>query len=285
MWVITFSLFLLFATANTLWNRHLAQRSRIPLTLPPALSFLVALLPIGVVASRFLGEYWISLESKTLFLLIATGTLIGLYNWLSFVGNKTVNVASSQVISQLYIITAALAGWLILGEPLSQNQLIGGALLFISAVTASVASGSRKQNINKGILYFFAAAAALGLGLVAEKATLDNMSFSAYLVVGFASQTIALLIIARKDLSYIPRLKRNQWAGIALKGSLTAIAGLMYLLTLQSLANVSVTVLLTTAQVPIAVLASYYILREKKNLKAAYIACGIATIGLVIFSL
>src|SRR6187402_1931086 len=117
-WQVALALFYLTVIAQALLQRSYSQRSKLPESFPPAISYLIGVTPLGIIVGLFLSHHVI--WSWWLILLLAIeGIFIGLYNWLSFRAVKRLPLARFQTIYQSYEIVVILLGWMLLNERLS----------------------------------------------------------------------------------------------------------------------------------------------------------------------
>lgn len=79
--------------------------------------------------------------------LLYTGILSsGVAYTLQILGQKSVNPTVASLIMSLESVFAALAGWVVLGEPLSPRELLGCVLVFGAVVLAQLPSRKKRQN-------------------------------------------------------------------------------------------------------------------------------------------
>jgi len=286
-WQLSIGLFFIFAVVQSLYQRVYLKGSHLPETIAPALGYVFGVMPIGIAVGLASGHLHIDWSLQTVLLLIIEGAFIGLFNWFSFKAIKRMNISQYEIIFQVFAVTTVILGWLFLGEGLTFAQLIGSLLLMTGAL---LAASAHKQKIalgnlrNDAVFLALAAAVCIGIGLVAEKAALGRMDLGAYFIVGFATQTIALMIIAARD---IPKLRQQgmtwqQFRGAWFIGILSCLIGLTYIYALRKVDNVSLVTMITTFQLPLIVLAAFFILKERDNLARVGLACAIGFVGLLI---
>ena len=67
---------------------------------------------------------------------------------LQILGQRTVNPTVASLILSLESVFAVLAGWVLLGQPLSPRELVGCALVFAAVVLAQLPQKKPKYNQN-----------------------------------------------------------------------------------------------------------------------------------------
>lgn len=189
---------------------------------------------------------------------------------------------------QLYVVVVAALGWILLGEGLTLSQTIGGVFLLLGSYIA-IYSVRRKpgKSSKEGVILAALSGITLGIVIVAERAVLDKMSSAAYFIVGYGVQALGTAILATPDIIKTPARKftRFELAGAAACGVLAALGGATYITALTKVGNVSLVILLTTFQMPLSVIASHYILKEKDNGALLLAACFVSFIGLLVTAL
>lgn len=287
-WQFSICLFFIFSVWNTLWSRAYAQKSKLPGKVPPALIYTLGLLPFGVIYALIGRNIHITWSVSTIIYLLLEGIFIGLFNWLAFIAFKRTKVAQFETIFQLYVLTAAVLGWIILHESLNGRQLLGSGLLIIGALIAANAkkdaNATKRAHAAIGIVLTVLAALSLGVGLVAEKAALGRMTLSAYFIFGFGMQALAAIIIGLRaglatKLSAYTRYEILSCLGI---GLLSAVGGYFYIYSLVKTNNIALVTAVTTFQLPLVVIGGYFILKEKDNIARMTLACGVALVGLIL---
>lgn len=288
-----FALLLFFATvvAQALLQRSYSQASKLPESFPPAISYLIGVAPLGIVAGLILKPHvhwsvWLGC------LLVIEGIFIGLYNWLSFRAIKRMPLARFQTIYQSYEVVVILLGWVLLSEKLNVYQIVGALLLLCAALIAVRAPLNNQQALHqkvsrKAVILALLSALAIGIGLIAEKASLHYMNIGAYFIFGYATQVIAVLVLAAPDISRssIKLIKRNDMKLSLAMGSLSAFIGFFYIFAINKSNNISLITALSAFTLPLVVLSSYIFLKEKENLKILWLATGLGCLGLMITAL
>lgn len=288
LWYFTVLSLFIFTAGQSLYIRKYSESSKIPETFPPAISYILVLTPISILVGLFMPHH-ITWSYWLIFLLLIEGLFIGLFNWMMFSALKRLPVAKFELIFQLYIVVVVILGWTLLGEKLNSIQIAGGILLLFASYIAISAPEDSKSQLKKhaskkAIIIALLAALFLGIGLVAEKAALRHMDVGAYFIVGFLTQTLALLIITLKDLNKhsLKIIKKADIKSSSVMGLLSAIVGFSYIASIKLSNNVSLITLLSAFILPLTVVAAYIFLRERENMARLWLATIIGTIGLVI---
>ncbi len=291
LWSVSLFFFFIVVVMQALWQRNYSRVSLLPETFPPTLSYLIALMPLSLIVGLIMPHH-VTWSTWLIFLIVVEGGFIGVFNWLMFVALRLLPVAKFEMIFQLYTIVVVVLGWVLLGEKLTTPQIIGGIVLFIAAYIAISAprqnkSQLRKHANKKGVLITLLAALTLGIGLVTEKAALNHMDTGAYFIFGFLSQTIALVILASKDVTKetISRIKIEDIKQSTVMGILSALVGFTYIISIQLSNNISLVTMLSSFTLPLMVLAGYVFLHERENMTRLWIASGLGCAGLILAAL
>lgn len=271
---------------QSLWQRRYAQASQLPESWPPAIAALVVVTPLSVAAGLLTGALTIHWTSSAVLLLALEGVLIGGFNYVQFTALKRVSVARFETILQLYGLIVIVLGAVLLNEQLRPLQLVGAAVLIAAATLAASAPRQARNGAvtRQGIILTFASAALIGVGVVAEKATLHFMDYGAYFIVGIGAQTICVSIIALTEYSHENRRKITcqDIKDSATMGLISALYGLLYIYTIKRANNVALVTALLAFSLPLTVVASHYILHERDNKRLMWGATSLGFIGLLL---
>ncbi len=288
-WQVSMFFFFIASVALALQRRVYSQKTILPVRVPPALAYVIGVLPLGIIVGLIVGDLSIDWSGITVLSLFFMALFIGLFNWLVFEAAKKLNVALFQTIFQIQAVTAAALGWIFLGEGLTGLQMIGGALLLIGAVFAAQSYKLENKTKFKNSAVFIAviASMSLGAGVFAEKVALSHVSLGAYFIVGFALQSAAICIIAYKDLRKLDfkSIPHTEWIDAVKMGVLNATIGFFFIYALNTADNVALVSLVSTFQMPLIAVAAFFILKEKEVGWKLALAIITAFIGLILTSL
>ena len=217
---------------------------------------------------------------------------MALSNWLNFKAVKRLPVAQYQTINQFYVIVVVVLGWTVLGEGLSKFQLIGALLLLVAALLAirapmiNIEKQHRKIHI-QSVALTLAAAAILGIALVIEKAALGYMDIGAYLIFGYSAQTLAMLVLATKDVrrGTLRTFGRSELKWSAGMGWANAITGVFYVTAIVRSDNISLVTAIASITLPLLAFAAYVVLKERENQKLLWLGLMIGFLGLLVSSM
>ena len=211
-------------------------------------------------------------------------------NWISFAAVKRLSVVQFQTINQFYGVVVISLGWLLLKEGLNLFQILGAGLLFMAAMLAIRApnnTGANRALHVKSVLLTVAAALTLGVALVIEKAALGHMDIGAYLIFGYTAQTLAMLLLALKDVSKqnLRKFGIHEIKWSAGMGWANAVTGVFYVIAIVNSNNISLVTAIAAISLPLLAFAAYVILRERENRKLLWVGLGLGFIGLIVSAL
>jgi drug/metabolite transporter (DMT)-like permease len=286
-WQVSITLFFIFVTIFSLYRRTFSQKTKLPGNSAIALAYLTGTVPLGVTVGLFIGDLRIDWSVNAVSSLLIMATFIGLFNWFAFQSSRKLNVATFLTIIQIYTVVAVVGSWLFLNETLTGIQIFGGTLLLFGAVLAAQAhkpTATKKETKVSAVLLAILAGFALGSGIVAEKSALESVSIGAYFIVGFGLQTIAICLIAAKDLAKLKwsKVEKSDWSGVITYGITSTLVGFFFIATVTSTDNVALVATLASFQMPLGALAGYFILKEKEVGWKLALAITTAFIGLII---
>ena len=288
-WQVSILLFFIFGVLQSLQRRKYSQISKLPSKVVPALSYLTGVLPLGIIVGLSSRNLHINWTGNTIPALATMALFIGIFNWLAFVASKKLTVATFQTIFQIYAVTAVIGGWLLLGETLNSKQVFGSFLLIFGAVLAAQAYKAKVKSKFIGSAAFIGiiASVSLGLGIIAEKASLGKMTLGAYFIFGYLLQTLSLCVIGIVQFKKLEwkSVKKYDWINIIYLGFLDALVGFFYIYAINTSDNVGLVSVTTTFQMPLTAVAGYFILKEKEVGWKLAIGVLIAFAGLIFTAL
>ncbi|HSX45015.1 MAG TPA: EamA family transporter [Candidatus Saccharimonadales bacterium] len=286
-WQLAITISTLAITATSLIKRHHSQKSLAPASFPPAISFVLGVAPLGIIAGLFLPHHvhwtgWLVL----LLIIIASATAIG--NWLAFLAVKQLSATRFTLIARAQSIMIIAMGWLILDERLNIHELIGAIFLITAAVLAIAAP--EKLHKSKQILHSRAIILALvacffgAVGLVTEKAALGHLEIGAYLMFGYPIQSAGIALLALKDVnkSSLRNLTKTEIKWSSLMGLANGFGGVFYVAALVGSNNISLITAIGAIGLPLLALGARIILKEKENQKLLWASLTLGFIGLLI---
>ena len=293
MWQLSLAIFLALIVAQTLIKRRLAVSSDTPESIPSLVSYLIGVLPLGMIVGLMIPHHVIWSWGLVGLLLLQGGT-IALFGTLSLKAFKILPASHFQTLFQVNSIIVILLGWSVLGEKLTMMQLIGGSLLLVAAYLAIWAparahrSGAKPiANFRMGAVLTIVSAISLGIGLIAEKAALQHMDLGAYFIYGFAAQTLFLGLLAIPDLrsTALRSVPKTVIKQSAIFGLVSSGVGFSYLYTLAQADNISLVIALRSLVLPLTAVAAHYLLKERDDNRLLWLAMFFAVAGVSITAL
>lgn len=275
--------------ASVLIQRRYSQKSILAPAVPPAISYLLGVLPVGYLAAIFVLPHKINWSGWLILLLFINGISMAVAAWSAFKANKHLAVAPMQTIGRFSQIVVVALGWALLSEGLSRNQFLGATVILVGALMSIWAPQNSSKNTGvriSGVILAFISATALGISLVAEKALLGHMEVGGVFLVGWTAQTLAMIFLALK---YLPKggvknLPKYEIKQATFMGLATGLSGVFYVYALFRSNNISLVASLVAVALPLSVLGAHVFLRERENGLLMYISLVITTAGLLIFS-
>jgi drug/metabolite transporter (DMT)-like permease len=290
-WQIAVAFSIIGYVISILLQRRYSLKSKAPESFVPATAYLLGVMPVAIVAGLILPHH-VDWSWRVGLLLFICASTIAISCWIGFKAIKLMPVAPYQTIARFSSIVVIALGWLVLGEVLNTYQVIGAALLLTGAAIAAWAPVKNIKNAErrvhlKAVILALIAAALLGISNVTEKAILGHAQIGGVLIFGWGSQTLAMLLLALKDLKR-PNLRKlkifdikSAWA----YGFANGVAGVFYVYSLSKSNNISIIVALLAITLPLAALGARFVLKERENNKLVLVSLAICFIGLLIFAI
>ena len=288
IWFLPLAIYILSLVVQSLWQRKYAQSSELPESFPPALSYVLVVMPVSLIAGLCM-SHKVDWRAWLILLLVVEGLFIGLFNWFMFAALRVMTVAKFEMIFQIYIVVTIVLGWVLLNEDLTLRQIVGALFLVTAAYIALQVPKNSEQELRpsakkKTVIMAVCAAISLGIGLVAEKAALRHMDLGGYFIFGFATQTLAVLFLAAKDgsIKNLQMIHKSDLVQTSIMGVLATLVGFSYVIAIRLADNISLITALSAISLPLMVAAGYVVLREKEDAKKMWAATILGLIGLVL---
>lgn len=283
-WQLLLTLFLFLSTASYLYRRQLAVRYPEHNRLVNLIFYTVFLYPAGLIVALFdapnLSIGWLNLA-----LLLVFGGMFPLSVILAYRASKDMDAGLYNILVNIAPVISIIVAWSLLNEGLTNRQLLGAALIILSAFLVTTPLLQHRANSKPtGLIYALGAVTILGVAVVFERYMLTRMDLGAYLIYGWGSQVLwmgTLFLINRPKIK-LPRGRRFMTPafGFWLSNSLKAICFVAAL----KIANASVVSAFISFNTVLVVLAAYVFLKEQDWLWFKLGAAVIGITGMVILN-
>jgi len=281
-WQLAIAIHLAFSTSFALVYRSFAKANPDRALVSTALMYILTVTPFGIAWGLYSGDLDFSFTVQTWGLLVLGGFLFALANILAFTANSKVEAGQFSILSNFRVVTTILISSLLLSETLTAKQLIGVALILTAAVVIASQKFNRKTlRIDRFTFISLLSAVFMGAGISNEKYLLDSINFSTYLIVGWSLQTLAMAILARKDFKHSKKLlEGSNGVKLIALGLLRTFAGFALVYALKESDNSSLISGFTAYKTALVVIGSYFLLRERSNLRIKILGTLLATSGI-----
>ncbi len=291
-WQLAISISIIASIFVALIQRRYAQNTTAPATFPTAVSYLLGVTPVGLIAGFFIFPNNITWSWWLGFLLFFGAFSMAIAMWTGFKAAKLLAVAPRQTIGCLSIVTAIILGWTVLGETLTATQLSGAILLLAAALlavwapTRGMESDAKKVHLGS-VLIAVLTAISFGIGLVTEKAIAGHMDIGGVFLVGWTTQTIAMILLAAKDMSHkaFINFRSYDFKWSILMGLLSGFTGVFYVYAIVTSDNISLVTAITAISFPLTILAAYFFLHEREHRLIMWLSIALGFFGIVVTSL
>lgn len=283
-WQILVSAYIVLGTASYLVRRSLAQSLTDHNRFINGFFYLCVLYPIGLVAG-FLSSPDLAIGwQNALFILIGSCSF-PIIAVLSYSASEHVDAGLYTILNNLTPIIAIIAAALLLNENLTNQQLLGAAVIITSAFLVTLPRLQHRSNTTTaGLDQALASVAILGLAIVYERWMLTRIGFGAYMIFGWGGQVFWMTVIAWPERHYFKIMTSRRHLGPILIYCITnALKGLCFVGALK-LGNASLVSAFSSFMTVTVVISAYFVLREREGLLLKILAAIIGTAGLVILN-
>jgi len=284
-WQLLLIAYLILGTATYLFQRTLGKRFAEHRRLISGFFFLVLHYPSGLLVAAYLSPH-LAIGWLNILILLIGSWVFPLINVLSIRASKDVDAGLFSILVNLAPVVTIIGATLLLKESLTNNQLLGAAIILASAFLATLPNLSRRAKAKpSGVLIVLAIVLLSGLATIYERWMLGRIDLGSYMVFGWGAQTLWMTLMAwpeRKNLKVLlPREKLLPMLGFGLASS---IKGICFIAALKLNGNASM-VSAITAFIPVMVVpAAFIFLRERKWLWFKLAAALVGTAGLIILN-
>jgi len=208
----------------------------------------------------------------------ACGLFGALFFAFSFVSQKHVEAGITSLASNVYTPISVALAWLLLGEGLAGNQILGTILLLVALVIISKKHRVGKFRFDKYFLMMILSGVFLGLTVTVERVLQKTTGLTTTMVLSWWAQCLflGLLTLIVKD----KNIHTNKSVTIA--GVLTFFHGLSWSLLVFTVGNLGVVSAVTTFKVVLIFVAAAIFLKEREDLPRKIVGSLIAVAGLLL---
>ncbi|MEI7579282.1 MAG: EamA family transporter [bacterium] len=226
--------------------------------------------------------------SPTTFLLIGTTvTVYTIANLAGFFAFQLIDVSLCSIIDQLSLVVSYIGSLLIFSESNTLSKMFGVALIILGNIVL-VSKLSASKDLKKGILLrlVFAFCGAIG-GLVDSKIQTDKLvSINLYSLIDWIFPGIIVTFIAFRFSStkvIIKDIKKNFWGMLLM--SVCAVMGTITIFRAYANEEKSIVNPILKLSTILVIILGIVFLKERKNLKAKFLATVIVFSGLILVSI
>lgn len=286
-WHIAITIALLLSVTFSLVQRTFAQQypGRAPLS--TALMYAMILTPLSWTVALIIGDISFDFQAATWVLIAIGGLLFALANIAAFDASTHVDVGQFNIIANIRTMTTIIVSSIVLNETLNSKQLVGAGIIMSAAIlVATTRFTADTKRLDRHTVIAIASSLFFGLAFTNEKWLLDQMSFSTYLVLGWSSQTVAMVLFALhpKQRKYFKQsiTDKKYMKFISVMGLIRTVAGFLVVYALQESDNSSLIVSIVSYKTALVVVAAYFILKERDHMRQKMIGAACATVGLLL---
>jgi drug/metabolite transporter (DMT)-like permease len=204
----------------------------------------------------------------------------------TFVVFRYMDAAMGTLLGTTYIVMGVLAGLYILGEQMGLQEIAGAGIVLSAVVYALSVHVSRRERRHwtLGIFYTLAGAVFFSIGVMVEKFLLGEMSMSSYVVWGFGSQWLVMLLLSTCfGWRYFPKVINKRNALLLLAAGLTRSAmALLFVVSLVTLKSLCLAVVLSGMRPLFVAFLGASFLHERRFLARKVVASLVAGAGIAV---
>jgi drug/metabolite transporter (DMT)-like permease len=281
-WPIFVFFYLVLGTTHQLLRRVLGQRLAQYNAVINLFFFLFVHYPLGLLLAFTIG-FDLNIGLANIIIIVLMSCFFPIYNLLEFKASEHIEAGFFAIISNVKPVVAIVFGYLILSERMSFKEIAGATLIIIAAfLYSSFTYKGASQHSKSGLMIAFSAILISGSLGVYEVWILQRVGFGEYLVLGWGMQTFWMVIISWPQIHNLKKLfnKENGFPVLALSLA-NSLKGFSFLTALYLSNNVSKVSAYVSFLPIFVVIAGYFILREKNNIKLRIFCSALGCLGLL----
>lgn len=248
----------------------------------PVIAAIVFSILLGIFSGTFALLVGFHLPNKNILPFFVISTAFYAFGTIAFFKAMKAAEASVVIITTGFgAIVSILSAYIFLGERLSNNQLLGSAIILLAV---ALVSGKKQKEfkLNKGVLYSLIGTSLYALAVTNDTHIILNYEAISYTpIMSFLPVLLLIAIYPQKIKPSILALTKFE-KNIYLYSFLYSIQAVSYYLALQHGAMASRMGILFKAQIILSVLLAIIFLKERKNLGKKFLAAILVTIGILL---
>ncbi len=281
VWQFLAFLQVLFSSSNALLQRRLAKVDNVSAHTKSTFAHM-GVLVIGAGYVAYKGGVSINFENSAYFYALSSAFLIALGSIAIFTAAESLDAANLNIIIMLRAVGVLIVASFLLDETLNIYQILGAMLIMVAGYIASHPDRGEKIKKSKGVAMALIGVALFSVGLVLEKAAINEMGLEAYILIGWGLQLFFVTLLSVKRIrSDGGKNIRRLAPKMMLLGVLTGLGGLTYVIALTLSDNTPLVVSFLNLRVVLIIIGGYFFLKERKGMHHK-IAGGIIAIAGVI---
>ncbi|MCC7289814.1 EamA family transporter [bacterium] len=230
----------------------------------------------------YTGGIRISDQSSDWFYLVISGILTLFSFWGLFKSMRELPVSEQILLSRASVITYTLGGFIILGENVTRNSLLGIMLIILGILLSSI----RKEKLvfNKWVIIQLLSSISFGLSVMIDKVVSPNFSVGMYTLVNIGITTVFILgwSYYTKSINEIHKVPKEYIKFIAIAGAFSVTAYFLQIKSYELGGLVSLVGALSQVKIIVVVLGGYFIFNEKSNVITKLLGVITVLIGVVL---
>lgn len=204
----------------------------------------------------------------------------------AFVVFRYMDAAMGTLLGTTHVVMGVLAGLYVLGEQMGLQQIAGAGIVLAAVVYALSVHVSRRERRHwtLGIFYTLAGAIFFSIGAMVEMSLLGEMNMSSYVVWGFGSQWLVVILLSLCfGRRYFPKVLHRHNAVLLLTTGLTRSAmGIFFVASLVTLKSLCLAVVLSGMRPLFVSFLGASFLHERRFLVRKVVASILAACGIAV---
>lgn len=281
-WQLALALFFVCTTVGNIVRRIYAIKSTHNEAMVSFVQHAGVMLPLGLIWAATQSTSIVIIRLEFWFYVVLSSCMGAVFSVLSLKSQKTVDAGQFSIISNLSTPLVIIFSVVILQEDFTLIQLAGMVCILAGICLVIGRSAQWNMATKKHIAYAIIASLATSVAIIVDSFAIATASIAAYVVIGWALQTLLFACITRKHIVTAKTLSRQQVYQLIVMALARFGSFILFLTAVQLSENVSVVTAIASFRTVIICAAAFVFLKEYSRAWQKLAGSCIATVGLLL---
>lgn len=285
LWLIAIATEVVLETIISLRYRVTARSNPRDGLIATTIIYGLGVVPVGVIYVLFFSGQIPVFNGSALLWTVLASVLFAVANVMIYRAYSKLDASLYAIINSSKYVIIVLGAFILLGDKLAPQQLLGASMILMASVYTSIISRHKqaKGAAMRYIILAFAASAVVAFAQLSERVAVVAAPMSTYILLGWSLQALLLFVFVA------PRLRHAEYRpntymtrSLIVTGVLRGIAGVCVVYAVAHTQNASIVFSLAATKVVAISIAGYFFLKERSFALNRFIAAVITATGILL---